>query len=245
MERELRIFDTPDALAQAAAEDCANLAAEAIRQQGLFHMALSGGSTPKRLFHALARDDMRHRLNWQHVHVYFGDERAVPPDHPDSNYRMAWDNLLSRVNCPKENIHRIEAENDPRQAAAAYHRLLQAQLPRDANGQIYFNLIFLGIGSDGHTASLFPDTSALLEQNADCCAVYVDKLQSWRITLSYPIINRSQHVWLLAEGEGKAAILRQVSQADPADSPYPINGVRPTGTYRWYLDQAAARLLAR
>ncbi len=245
MERDIHIFDNPEALARAATEDFIELACRVIASEGSFHVALSGGRTPKRLFEQLAQADYQSRIDWPHIHVYFGDERCVPPDHPDSNYRLARESLLDKVACPEENIHRIEAENDPEKAALDYRQLLRDYLPRNELGQTYFDLIFLGIGTDGHTASLFPGTSALHDTEHDCLAVYVDKLHSWRITLGYPVINRSRQVWLLAEGESKAEILRAVSRAAPGPEPYPINGIQPAGEFRWYLDAAAGRLLLR
>jgi 6-phosphogluconolactonase len=174
---EIRVYADAPALARAAAEQFVTLSAEAINQRGRFAVALSGGSTPTAMYALLATGEFAARVEWTHVHVLWGDERCVPPEHPDSNFRMAREALLDHVPLPAENIYRIGGEMEPAQAANEYERKLQAFFP---NGQPRFDLILLGMGDDGHTASLFPGAAAIREQvrwAAACCA---DKLRARR-----------------------------------------------------------------
>ncbi|MGE0372067.1 MAG: 6-phosphogluconolactonase [Gammaproteobacteria bacterium] len=243
-ERRLHIHTDPAALARAAAARFAELAQDARSEQRGFHVALAGGSTPRLLYQTLAAD-YRERVDWAATHVYFGDERCVPPDHPDSNYGMAREALLRHVALPPAQVHRIEAEDpDPRAAARRYADLLHRHLPRArAHETGRFDLVLLGLGPDGHIASLFPDTAILDEHRAWAAAVHVDKLQAWRISLTYPVINAARHVALLVAGEGKADIVRDVvGRADTA-ARYPASRVHPRGELEWFIDHAAARLL--
>jgi 6-phosphogluconolactonase len=241
-ERRLHIHPDAAALAGAVAARCADLARAAIAAHGGFHIALAGGSTPRSLYRLLAAD-YRDRVDWPCVHVYFGDERCVAPDHPDSNYGMARAALLQHVAIPPAQIHRIEAEDpDPHAAARRYAELLHDRLPR-SHGIGRFDLVLLGLGPDGHIASLFPDTAILDERRAWTAAVHVDKLQAWRISLTYPVIDAARHVALLVAGDNKAAIVREVI-GDPAAAPrYPAGRLQPQGELEWFIDRAAARLL--
>ncbi|MDH5300997.1 MAG: 6-phosphogluconolactonase [Gammaproteobacteria bacterium] len=239
MESQLRIFAGIEQLNQAAAELWLSLAQQAIAQRGSFHIALSGGSTPKLLYQRIATLANAELL--QHSHFYFGDERCVPPDHPDSNYRMAREALFDRAAIPAANIHRIDAELPAAQAAQRYQALLQRQLP-SVDGMGCFDLILLGMGEDGHTASLFPGTTALSEQHNWVCANEVPQLHTWRITFSYPLINHARHVAILSAGAGKAEVMRQVHQHSQ-QPPYPIENIRASHTLHWLLDHAAASRL--
>lgn len=243
--KSLQICADLEALSQAAAKRFTDLAARAIGQRGAFHVALAGGATPRRLYQCLATPIYAERISWFQVHVYFGDERAVPPDHPDSNYRMARETLLDHVPIPVSQIHRIEGEQkDLARSAAAYSELIRGQVPCGDNGLPQFDLILLGIGPDGHVASLFPDTPILKEQEKLAAAVYVGKLCTWRISLTLPVINNARHVAVLAAGENKANIIRRTFIDDAGSERFPIQLVRPAGELEWYLDAAAARSLS-
>ena len=239
MEPHIHLFPDADALSRAAAHRWIDLAGHTIATGGAFHVALSGGSTPKRLFGLLASPAFSARVDWARVHIYFGDERCVPPDHPDSNYRMACEALLDHVPIPAAQIHRIPGEADPAAGAAAYTQTLTAHLPRDSDGAPRLDLLLLGMGPDGHTASLFPGTTALTE-TGQAAAVYVDKFAAWRITLAYPLLNRSRHVMFLVSGADKAPALAEVLGGR---SDLPAAGIAPAGELEWYLDEAAAASL--
>jgi 6-phosphogluconolactonase len=234
---EIRTCSEAASLARAAAEHFVTLAAEAIAVHGQFVVALSGGSTPRATYVLLASDEFAARVDWSRVHVFWGDERCVPPDHPDSNYRMAREALLDKIPIPTENVHRIRGEWPPDQAATAYQAELEAVL--GAGGQ--FDLILLGMGADGHTASLFPDTAAMHEQTRWVVAHYVDKLAAWRVTLTPPAINAAAHVTFIVSGAGKAERLREVFAGPHQPDVLPAQIVRPTdGRLLWLVDAAAA-----
>lgn len=233
------IYSDLDTLSHAAAQGFMELADRYIEKQGRFNVALAGGSTPRRMYEYLATDEFTDRIDWSRVFFYFGDERSVPHDHPDSNYRMARLALFDRVTIPPSNIHPFDTELEVRKSAASYARLLLNTLPRE-EGLPCFDLILLGMGPDGHTASLFPATCILHDERL-AAAVYVEKLHSWRLSLTYPVINNAAHVWLLVAGEGKSGILKELASGKGAD--YPVNGVQPRGELKWYLDRDAASLL--
>lgn len=238
----VQVFHGMEDVAAAAAQRFSALASQSCAERGAFHVALAGGSTPRRLYALLATPAYAEAIAWDKVHIYFGDERCVPPEHADSNYRMAHEALLSRVPVPATNIHRMAGElPDAAEAAADYARQLQALLPQQ-DGQPCFDLVLLGMGDDGHTASLFPGTTALEESSWTVAAVYVDKLSAWRITLSFTAINHARHVLLLVTGAGKAATLAQVF-APGVGERFPVQRVRPRGRLEWLLDEAAAAQL--
>jgi 6-phosphogluconolactonase len=222
----------PSALAREAADRFVTLARSAIASHGRFAVALSGGSTSKPSYEQLVTQP----IEWQRVHVFWGDERCVPPDHPESNYGMARRALLSHIDIPAQNVHRLKGELDPAQAAQQYEDELRAILgtrPR-------FDLVLLGMGADAHTASLFPGTSALREQQRWVVAQYVDKLQAMRLTLTPPIINEAANVVFLIAGSDKAAALRSVWHAPYDPDRFPAQIVAPaTGRVIWLVDRAA------
>ena len=242
----VRIFEASEALAQAAAEECVRLALEAVEARGRFSIALAGGSTPKRLYTLLASEQSaRSRFPWERTHFFWGDERHVPPDHADSNYRMAFVTMLSKVPVPPPQLHRIEAENpDAGRAALGYEedllqyfRLTQGTWPQ-------FDLVLLGLGPDAHTASLFPETEVLDEMTRLAAAVWVPKFQSWRITLTAPLLNHAAHVLFLVSGKDKAEALRAVLQGDFEPRRFPAQLIRPAqGSQQWLVDRDAAALL--
>jgi 6-phosphogluconolactonase len=229
-----KIYPDSVELARAAAEHFTTIAENTIITRGQFTVALAGGSTPRATYALLASDEFATRLNWQHVHVFWGDERCVPPDHPDSNHRMAREALLDHVPIPTDNIHRIRGELNPEQATSIYRDDLKTTLGSDGR----FDLVLLGMGTDGHMASLFPGTTALEERKRAAVAVYVEKLQSWRVTLTLPTINAARHVLFLVSGSAKATVLAQIS----AGKSLPAGLVRPShGQLTWLVDKDAAR----
>ncbi|MGH7214097.1 MAG: 6-phosphogluconolactonase [Tepidisphaeraceae bacterium] len=235
---QIKVQLDPAAVAGEAAERFIALADESIRDSGRFSVALAGGSTPKAMYELLAGEPYRARVDWAKVHVYFGDERTVPPDHAESNYRMAREALLWKVPIPDDNVHRMRGElPDPNEAAKEYGQMLK-QTFGDAGG---LDLVLLGMGDDGHTASLFPGTVALNETHHRSVANFVPKLNTWRITLSAPFINRARHVLVLVTGHAKASRVAEVIEGAPDPQRLPIQLIRPEqGTMTWLLDAGAA-----
>lgn len=243
----IQTFGDLDALSRAAADELAALATEAIAARGVFHVALSGGSTPKKLFQLLAARGPG-ALPWDKIQLWWGDERAVPPDHADSNYRMTREALIEPLELDPAHVHRIAGENpDHAAAAAAYAAELAAALGPD----LVFDLVYLGMGPDGHTASLFPHTPALAETRATVVAnqLTVDNGPGAvvRITLTAPAINAARHVRFLVAGADKAAPLFEVLEGARDPARYPSQLVAPSpGDLAWFLDTAAtARLGAQ
>ena len=233
------VYETSAEIAEAAARDFAARAEEAIHERGRFAVALAGGSTPKATYEALARDHAED-IDWARVHVFFGDERTVPPDHEDSNYRMAHEALLSRV--PVGGVHCMRGESPPAEAAATYEEELQRFF--GAGGSPSLDLILLGLGEDGHTASLFPETSALDVTDRWVVANPVLKLETTRLTLTIPVINAAKAVTFLVAGEGKAGALSEILEGDADPRAYPAKLVHPeSGDLTWMVDRAAASLL--
>lgn len=231
----VQVFPTAAALAEAAARQVVIAARQAQAQRGAFHCALSGGSTPEHLYRLLAQPEWANQIDWARTHVYWGDERCVPPQHPDSNYRMAQAALLAHVPLPAENIQRIPGELPPPRAAAVYAQTLAAALPEQR-----FDLLLLGMGADGHTASVFPGTIAEAERHRDCVAVYVPHLNSWRVTLTLPVINLARRVLFLVSGADKAAALHRVLHASPDAPRLPAGLVEPaSGDLLWLVEAAA------
>lgn len=238
------IHEDLTALNLAVAERWLLLAHEAIKHHLSFHVALAGGSTPQQLYRLLASDAFRKQVPWQQTHVYFGDERCVPADHQDSNYLMAATALFDQVPLPAQNIHRIRAELDNHdQAAADYQATLIQHLPTNTHQQPSFDLILLGMGDDGHTASLFPATDILTEQSKLVAAVYVEKLQRWRISLTLPTLEQAQHRLFMVAGSGKAAMIAQVLEPAIGETLLPVQMIQAPS--EWHLDRSAAAKLDR
>lgn len=242
---DLRIFPDPDSLIHAAAGQVAAAAQAAIRAHGRFTIALSGGSTPRPLYELLSGPAFTHRIDWPNVHVFWGDERCVPPDHPDSNYRMAHETLLSRVPLPEAHIHRLRGELDPEQAAAEYDALLREFFAANGEGAPRFDLLLLGLGDDAHTASLFPGTAALHVTDHWAAANYVEKLDAWRLTLTPPALNAAAEILVLASGGSKAGALHAVLNGPADPDRYPAQLLKPErGRLWWLVDRAAAARLS-
>ncbi len=238
-----RIYADLDALSRAAAEHWVASAEAAQSARGAFHVALAGGSTPRRLYQRLAGPDFRERVNWAGVHIWFGDERAVPPDAPESNYRMAREALLDHVPIPPNQVHPMQTTGLPLpEAAQRYAQALAQAVPADAGGQPLLDLVLLGLGEDGHTASLFPGTDILDERRRQVAAVHVPRLDAWRLSLTYAALDSAREALFLVAGAGKADIVQRLFAAAPAE-PLPAQRVRPRGEVLWYLDEAAAARL--
>lgn len=241
---DLLVLSDSDELARAAAERFVNQSIEAVRGKGVFTVALSGGSTPKRLYELLADPDepFREQLPWDKTHFFWTDERHVPPDHSDSNYRMVNEAMLSCVPVPKENLHRMPGENpSASEAADEYEKTLRTFFKLNGGNLPRFDLILLGLGADGHTASIFPGSEVLRQKRRLVAAPWVEKLKSYRITITPPVINNGALILFLVSGLEKAGILRDVLQgvADPVR--YPAQLVKPTnGRLLWLADNAAA-----
>ena len=239
----VEVFPTSESLTQAAAEQVVLLACEAIAARGRFAVALSGGSTPKALFALLASAPLAQRVDWPRVHVFWGDERCVPPDDPRSNFRMAHDALLGSVPLPERNIHRIHGEDDPAQAAAAYEQALRDFFARPAEG---FDLVLLGMGDEGHTASLFPGRPTIDEPARWVAADYIEKVAMWRVTLTPVVINRAANITFLIAGAGKADVLHAVLEGPYQPHVLPAQVVHPSaGRLNWFVDASAAAKLRR
>jgi 6-phosphogluconolactonase len=244
MTGKIHILPDQQALNAAVAQAWHTMSNAAIAARGEFHVALSGGSTPKSLFQLLASTEWRDRFNWKHIHIYFGDERCVPADHPDSNYRMVREAMLDHLVIPAINVHRIVIDTQNILASAqAYEQVLQSHLPKTEDGIPQFDVMLQGVGGDGHTASLFPGTAILHERDKWVDAVHVEKLNAWRISVTFPIIDYARCIMMLVAGAGKAEIVHELLALAPTATPYPVQQIQPRGEMRWYLDSAAAALL--
>jgi len=222
-----------------AAAFIAELAVASIAESGRFAIALSGGGTPRPIYARLATTDHARYIDWSKVHIFFSDERCVPPDDVRSNYRMAREALLDKVPLPSGNIHRIRGEDDPAQAALAYEQNLQG-LFRTSSAPA-FDLVCLGMGDDGHTASMFPGTAALREHARWVAPQYVEAMQTWRVTFTAVLINAARHVAFLVEGAGKNETLRRVLEGPYQPDVLPAQLIQPiSGQLHWLVDAAAA-----
>ena len=238
---EVRVYSTPAALAAAAAEAFVTAASVAVEARGRFVVALSGGSTPKALYTLLAEPGRAAQVDWSRVHLVWGDERCVPPDDPASNFRMAREALLDHVPIPAAQIHRMRGEDDPRTAAAAYERELRALFPEMSSR---FDLVLLGLGDNGHTASLFPGLSAVHESARWVVAEHVSEVGMWRLTLTPAAINAAAEILFLVAGREKAAMLARVVEGPRDVDVRPAQVVAPTeGRLCWLVDEAAAGAL--
>ncbi len=233
-------------LARAAAALFAERAAGAVSARGRFTAALSGGRTPEALYTLLAKAPFATTIPWDRVHLFWVDERCVPPDHRESNYRLARERLLDHVPVPPANVRRMRGEMDPVEAAALYEGLLRDFFGLRGEPCPAFDVVFLGLGEDGHTASLFPGSPAIRESSRRVAAQYVDAQKGWRITLTPPAINAAQVVAFLVSGKGKAAAVRDVLEGPFRPGTLPAQVVRPSrGELRWMLDRDAAQLLTQ
>lgn len=238
----ISVFQTPEQLALAAAERFVDYSNELLDVNERFSVALAGGNTPRRVYELLANEPFRNRVEWPQVYLFFGDERCVPPEHPDSNYAMAYEALISKVPIPAKNVHRIIGEGNANENALVYENQLRAffaglHWPR-------LDLVLLGMGEDGHTASLFPNSAALQEMSR--CVVPTRNEQSGqdRITLTVPVFNHGRRIMFLVTGKKKAQRLREVLHPQPGSAQLPVQAITPIeGMLEWLVDAEAASLL--
>lgn len=246
MKPEIKVLADPTQVAREGALEVARLATNAVEERSQCTIALAGGSTPRSLYSLLADDEsLRRAMPWNRVHFFWGDERHVPPDHKDSNYRMADEAMLSKVPIDAGNINRIRGEEpDAQWAADAYELELQSFFQLEPGQLPRFDLVLLGMGPDGHTASLFPGTTALDETERLVAATWVEKFNTYRITLTLPLLNNAANVIFMVCGAEKAEVLRTVLSPDTNEARYPAQLVQPVqGRLLWLLDESAAAAL--
>lgn len=246
---ELRVFESAAQMARHAAIEFSRRALEAVNSRGWFRVALAGGSTPRQLYALLAstEDPVRDQVPWAKTQFFWGDERLVPPSSPESNYWMANEAMLSKVPVPAENIHRIPAElPDPQVAARRYEEELRRVFHLDPGGKPRFDLMILGMGAEGHTASLFPGSEWIHENTRLVVAAWVEKLNAFRITLTPGVFNQAACVMFLISGAEKAETLKQVLEGPTRPELFPVQAIRPVdGSLLWLVDGAAASKLSR
>lgn len=238
-DRRIVVLDTPDDVAYQGADEFEVRARAAIAEHGRFTVALSGGLTPRVLFELLASPQFAEDIDWGHVYVFWADERCVPPDDQRSNYRLANEALLTPISMPQANIFRMRGELDPHDGAVDYNERLTGFF----GSNIVFDLIYLGLGPDGHTASLFPHSEALGVTDLACTAVHVpgNAVAQWRLTLTYPTLNAARCAMFLVDGKEKAGVLARVLDGPHDLAGLPAQGVTPErGILAWLVDRAAA-----
>lgn len=213
------------------------LANDTIKKRGVFRVALAGGRTPEAFYKLLANNEFRDRLDWTAVHFFWGDERCVPPEHEDSNYKMTLNSLIKHIRIPEENVHRIKGEEASEKAAAEYEEEIRHCFEPGEEAIPEFDLILLGMGADGHIASLFPGTHAIREDKKLVVAVYVEKLGATRITLTQPVIKNARNIIFLITGEDKSVTFRKVLSGEYMPNTFPAQIARSTkGNVLWFLD---------
>ncbi len=226
-------------LVQAAAGMIAAASLISNDQRGAFNIALAGGSTPGPVYELLAADS---EIDWSRCNIFWSDERCVPPDHAESNYRLVREALLDRLPHAPALVARMEGELPPEKAARSYEQVIREVLPAQESGIPRFDLVLLGMGDDGHTASLFPGSESLQITDRLVAADYVRKVDAFRLTFTYPLINAGRHVLILVSGASKADTLHSVLQGPPQPWKFPVQGVHPTsGQLRWLVDADAAQ----
>ncbi|WP_417542073.1 6-phosphogluconolactonase [Methylophaga thalassica] len=234
MKAEQKILPDATSLITAAAEHFVSTARSAIAKRGVFYVALAGGSTPKGLYEKLATSPYIEQIDWARVHLFFGDERCVPATHDDSNFKMARQAMIDLIPIPAENVHRMPTESgDAADVAARYADTMKMIMDGAP-----FDLVLLGLGPDGHIASLFPETPALEVTDTLTASLYVEKFDSWRVTITYPVINAARQVIVFIAGEAKAAIVNDITTN--AVSGLPVQRLAPENDYYWFMDKAAA-----
>lgn len=234
-----RVFETAEEVARAGAEQFVTLANDAVADHNGFSAALAGGSTPRLMYQLLSSESFRSRINWRTVDLFFGDERSVPRDHPDSNYRMVYETLISHINIPASNVHPINGEGETAENARVYEEELRGYFPGLRHPR--FDLILLGLGEDGHTASLFPYSTALAEKRAWVIENWVEKLRAFRLTLTAASINAAANVTFMVTGTEKAPALSEVLFGPKDFERLPAQLIKPeAGVLTWLVDAAAA-----
>ena len=241
MTREIIVCHSQEEIFTKSADMFTTLASEAIAARGQFTVALSGGSTPKGMYTLLASDSYKGKVDWNKVQLFWGDERSVAPDNDQSNYRMANEAMISKVSIPVENVHRMQAElADIETAAKDYENILKQVCHSGDGEQPCFDLILLGMGDDGHTASLFPGTKALREKERSVVVNWVEKFNTNRMTFTAPAINHARNIVFMAAGANKLQPLKEVLTGERNPELYPSQLVQPTnGKLIWLVDDAA------
>jgi 6-phosphogluconolactonase len=235
---ELHIFKNPNELSHAAAKWIAGDIAATLKKQDRYTIALSGGSTPKALHQILAAPPYKEQIDWSKLHIFWGDERAVPFEDDRNNAKMAFDTLLNFVPVPAAQIHVMRTDMGPEQSASEYENILHRYFDKTANS---FDLVLLGMGDDGHTLSLFPGTAAVHEEKAWTIAFFLQAQDMYRITLTKTIVNRSAKIAFLTTGTAKAHALKEVQQGAYNPDLYPSQVIKPvSGELHWFVDEAAA-----
>lgn len=235
---EIRVLPDPQEAAVAAAHEVAHVARDAVANRGIFRIALSGGSTPRLLFDALTRPPFKEGIAWSQARFFFVDERCVPPDHERSNYRMAREHVFEPLGIPPDRVARMRGEEEPETAARGYEDAIAAEFG-EAGVTARFDFVLLGLGADGHTASLFPGTTALLEERRAVVANHVPKLGEWRLTLTLPVLNAARHAVFLVTGAEKSEMVAAVTKRRTPELPASrvhLDG----GSLIWIVDEAAA-----
>lgn len=243
----VKVFPNLEELNRFAAEKFVSIAAAAIEARGRFAVALAGGSTPKALYRLLAGDEFAGKIDWKSIYLFFGDERNVAADHRESNFRMAEENLFAPLSLAPENVFRWQTElENPFEIAADYEAKIKDFFDLSENELPRFDLVLLGMGDDGHTASLFPETQALDETKKTAVENRVEKLNDWRFTLTFPAINNARNVIFLIKGADKAETLREVLEGDSQIEKLPSQNIRPkNGELFWLIDETAAKFLKK
>ncbi len=237
--RRLAICDDAKVAVAYAVEHWLACAQESVQRHDAFFVALSGGSTPKAIFQALVRTPYKEMIPWKKIHLFWSDERCVPPDHPDSNYKMALDAGLKEMPIPEGQIHRMVAEENLEDNALAYEAAMHRIL-----GSHPFDLVMLGMGEDGHTASLFPHTQALHVHNRLVVVNQIPQKNTWRMTMTYPCINSARHIALYVLGASKQEMVATVLQGDDRPDDFPVQRIgTPSHSALWILDKEAASQL--
>ena len=241
MKKKIYLFNDLNELAGQLAQDFSAFVSEKAASGESLTVALSGGHTPKAFFEILAEPPYRDAVQWNKVVFFWGDERCVPPDNDQSNYKMTNDALLSKIVIPEENIHRVLGEDPPHNEALRYEREIKEFIAGNGNGFPRFDWIFLGIGPDGHTVSLFPGAPTLEEKEKICVVATHPETGQNRISVTLPVLNNAKRVSFLVAGDSKAPVLKEIMESDGKPLPYPASMVSPKdGVLEWYLDKAAA-----
>jgi len=241
MNKNIHAYPNKEKLVAATTERIADCMEQSIQKNGLCNMALSGGKTPGGIFSLLASNPYRDRLDWSRLHIFWGDERMVPPEHQDSNFRLVRETLLDHIKMPDENVHRMRGEIAPEEAAAEYAELLHDHFK---DSPPCFDLMLLGLGEDGHTASLFPETDAVEECEKHAVAVFVPKLDAWRVTLTLPVLNAARKILFLVSGKSKSKMVQRIMSNKQPAKEIPATMVNPqNGEIHWMMDSEAMVLI--
>lgn len=244
----LHVFKTPEEFNHSVADWVANCIAETLKTKDRFTWVLSGGNTPKKMYELLADTPYREKIEWQKLHIFWGDERDVPYNDSRNNAKMAYETLLNHVPIPASQIHIMQTENiSPEKSAEEYERILHEYFPITADHPplTTFDLVLLGMGDDGHVLSLFPGTSAVHEENAWATSLWLESQNMNRITLTKTVVNKAKHIAFLTTGANKAHALKEVLEGHYNPDLYPSQEINPeNGELYWFVDEAAAKLLA-